>query len=106
WNLVPAALAHLPAALVFVALAALAFALIPRLSIVVSWGVLAAGLVLGEFGELFGLPVWLQDASPFRHSPAMPVESFDPAGAAGLLAMAAAGAVLTALCLRRRDVAA
>lgn len=106
WHLVPAALAHLPAALVFVAVAALVFALIPRLSIMVSWGVLAAGLMLGEFGELFGLPVWLQDASPFRHSPAMPVESFNQAGAAGLLAVAVGGSVLAALSLRQRDLTA
>ena len=104
WSLVPAALAHVPAALVFMAAAAVAFALVPRLSIVLGWGMLAAGLVLGEFGELFGLPVWLQDASPFRHSSAMPVEPFNQGGALGLLAIAAAGAALAAYCLRRRDL--
>jgi ABC-2 type transport system permease protein len=73
---------------------------------VAGWGILAAGIILGEFGELFGLPVWLQDASPFRHSSAMPVESFDQAGAAGLLLVAAAGAALAAYSLRRRDLTA
>lgn len=106
WSLVPAALAHVPAALVFAAAAAVAFALAPRLSIVVAWGVLAVAIVLGEFGELFGLPAWLQDASPFRHSSAMPVESFNQAGAVGLLLVAAAGASLAAYFLRRRDLAA
>jgi ABC-2 type transport system permease protein len=106
WSLVPAALAHVPAALVFLAVAAVAFAVAPRLSIVAGWGILAAGIILGEFGELFGLPVWLQDASPFRHSSAMPVESFDQAGAAGLLLVAAAGAALAAYSLRRRDLTA
>ena len=104
WSLVPAALAHLPAALVFLAVAALAFALAPRLSTVLGWGMLAAGLVLGEFGELFGLPVWLQDASPFRHSSAMPVESFNEPGALGLLAVAAAGAAAATYSLRWRDL--
>ena len=56
----PAALAHVPAALVFLTVAAVAFAVAPRLSILAGWGILAAGIVLGEFGELFGLPVWLQ----------------------------------------------
>ena len=87
----PAALAHVPAAFVFLAAAAVVFALCPRLSILLGWGMLAAGLVLGEFGELFALPVWLQDVSPFRHSSAMPVEPFDPAGALGLAVTAAAG---------------
>lgn len=104
WSLVPAALAHVPSALVFLAAAAVAFALAPRLSIVLGWGMLAAGLVLGEFGELFGLPGWLQDASPFRHSSAMPVEPFNPEGALGLLAVAAAGALWAADVLRRRDL--
>ncbi len=106
WSLVPAALAHVPAALVFLAAAAVAFALAPRLSILVAWGVLAVAIVLGEFGELFGLPAWLQDASPFRHSSAMPVESFNQAGAVGLLLVAAAGAALAAYSLRRRDLTA
>ncbi|MDR6792990.1 ABC-2 type transport system permease protein [Pseudarthrobacter oxydans] len=106
WSLVPAALAHVPAALVFATAAAVAFALAPRLSILVAWGVLAVAILLGEFGELFGLPAWLQDASPFRHSSAMPVESFNQAGAVGLLLVAAAGASLAAYFLRRRDLAA
>ncbi|WP_350003874.1 polyketide antibiotic transporter [Pseudarthrobacter sp. WHRI 8279] len=106
WQLVPAALAHVPAALVFLTAAAVAFAVAPRLSVLAGWGILAAGIILGEFGELFGLPAWLQDASPFRHSSAMPVESFDQAGAAGLLLAAAAGAALAAYALRRRDLAA
>ena len=104
WSLVPAALAHVPAALVFLATAAAAVALAPRLSILLAWGMLAAGLVLGEFGELFGLPVWLQDASPFRHSSAMPVEPFDQPGALGLAAVAALGTAVAAFSLRRRDL--
>jgi ABC-2 type transport system permease protein len=103
--LVPAALAHVPAALVFLAAASVVFAFAPRLSILLGWGMLAAGLVLGEFGELFGLPLWLQDVSPFRHSSAMPVESFDPTGALGLTVTAAALAALAAYSIRRRDLA-
>ena len=91
--------------LVFLVTAAVVFALAPQLSIALGWGTLAAGLVLGEFGELFGLPAWMQDASPFRHSSAMPVEPFNQAGALGLLAIAAAGAALAVYCLRRRDLA-
>jgi ABC-2 type transport system permease protein len=67
---------------------------------------LAGGLVLGEFGELFGLPVWLQDVSPFRHSSAMPVEPFDPGGALALAAIAVALAGLAVYSIRRRDLTA
>ncbi|WP_461189313.1 ABC transporter permease [Arthrobacter sp. Z4-13] len=106
WILVAAALAHVPAALVFLAAAAVVFALAPRLAVLAGWGMLAAGIALGEFGELFGLPVWLQDVSPFRHSSAMPVESFNHAGALGLVLLSAGGAAVAAYSLRRRDLTA
>lgn len=104
WSLVLAALAHVPAALVFLTAASAVFASAPRLSIPLGWGMLAGGLILGEFGELFGLPVWLQDVSPFRHSAAMPVEPFDPAGALCLAIIAAALAGLAAYSIQRRDL--
>ncbi|MEQ7737575.1 hypothetical protein, partial [Escherichia coli] len=99
-----AALAHVPAALVFPALTVLLFALVPRWSGPMGWGALAVALVLGQFGELLGLPVWLQDLSPFRHSSAMPVEDFD-AGAALVMAAVALAASAAALRLvRERDL--
>ena len=89
-----AALAHIPAALVFPAVTVLVFALAPRWSSPAGWSALAAALVLGQFGSCLSLPVWLQDLSPFRHSSAMPVEAFNPEGALLMAAIAviAAGA--------------
>ncbi|MET3919454.1 polyketide antibiotic transporter [Arthrobacter sp. UYEF20] len=104
--LVPAALAHVPAALVFLTATSLVFGAAPRLSIPLGWGMLAVGLILGEFGDLFGLPVWLQDLSPFRHSSAMPVEPFDPAGALAMSVVAVGLAALASFCLRRRELTA
>lgn len=104
--LVAAALAHAPAAAVFVAATAVLFATAPRFSIPLAWGILAVGLVLGQFGELLRLPTWLQDLSPFRHSAAMPVEPFDPTAALILSAIALAGAGIATFLLRRRDLTA
>lgn len=101
-----AALAHAPAALVFVAVTALAFAAIPRLTVALGWGLLVVGLILGQFGELLGLPGWLQDASPFRHTSALPVEELDAAAVLVMVAVAGLGAVLAAVLLRRRDLVA
>lgn len=101
-----AALAHVPAALVFPALTVLVFALVPRWSIPVGWGALAVALVLGQFGELLGLPVWLQDLSPFRHSSAMPVEDFDAGGALLMAAVAVAASVAALRLVRERDLVA
>ncbi|MHA7304908.1 ABC transporter permease [Arthrobacter sp. TMN-49] len=102
--LIGAALAHIPAAAVFVAATAVLFAAVPRVSVPLGWGLLACGLVLGQFGELLRLPVWLQDVSPFRHSAAMPVEQFDPAATLAMIAIAVAGAGIAAYLFRRRDL--
>ncbi len=96
---VAAALAHVPAAVVLVAVAALAFSLLPRLTTALAWGALALALVLGQLGELLGIPEWLQNVSPFRHSSALPVEELDwwstgiMTGAAVLIGAAAVGLV-------------
>ncbi|MGF9648002.1 polyketide antibiotic transporter [Pseudarthrobacter oxydans] len=99
-----AALAHVPAALVFPAVTVLVFALAPRWSSAVGWGALAAALVLGQFGELLGLPGWLQDLSPFRHSSAMPVEAFHPEGALVMAAVAVIAAGAASRLVRERDL--
>ncbi|MET3370526.1 UNVERIFIED_CONTAM: ABC-2 type transport system permease protein [Jeotgalibacillus campisalis] len=101
-----AALAHIPAAIVFPAITVLAFALIPRWSSSIGWGALGAALVLGQFGELLGLPAWLQDLSPFRHSSAMPVEAFNPGGALLMAAIAVTGSAAAAYLIRQRDLTA
>lgn len=102
---IAAALAHVPAALVFVSATALAFALKPGTTITLGWGLLAFGLVLGQFGELLGFPVWVQNLSPFNHSSAMPVESFDAGAAVWMGCIAIAGAVSAVFLLGRRDLA-
>jgi ABC-2 type transport system permease protein len=98
-------LAHVPAALVFPALTVLVFALRPRWAGPLGWGFLAVALVLGQFGELLGLPAWLQDLSPFRHSSAMPVEAFNLDGALLMAAVAVAAAAAAARLVRERDLA-
>jgi ABC-2 type transport system permease protein len=98
------ALAHIPAALVFPAVTVLVFALAPRWSTPAGWSALAAALVLGQFGELLSLPVWLQDLSPFRHSSAMPVEAFHLEGALLMTAVAIAMASAASGLIRKRDL--
>ncbi|NYF09082.1 ABC-2 type transport system permease protein [Leifsonia sp. AK011] len=99
-----AGLAHAPAALVFVAVTALVFALVPRATIALGWGLLVLGLVLGQFGDLLALPEWLQNVSPFRYSSAAPAEAFDATSALVLVAVALAGTALALVTVRRRDL--
>ncbi|MBF0671944.1 MAG: polyketide antibiotic transporter [Salinibacterium sp.] len=102
---VGAALAHVPAAIVFVALAALVFALAPRLTTTLGWGLLALGLVLGQFGELLRIPEWAQNMSPYRHASAVPVEDFDVASAIVLSVVAVGLAAVAMVGTGRRDLA-
>ena len=108
WDRVPESLAavavHLPAGTVFVALTLAGFALLPRATAAIGWGLLAIGLVLGQFGELFGLPGWLQDVSPFHHVPAVPIETVEPTQLLLPLAVAVGVAAAGILVMRRRDV--
>lgn len=97
---------QVPAGLVFIAVTALAFSLVPRFTAAAGWGALALGLVLGQLGDLLALPRWLQDFSPFRHVPAVPIEPVDPFAIVVLLAVATAGAVAAEGALRARDMPA
>lgn len=99
-------LVHLPAGSVFVGLSALAFAVVPRVSIAIGWGTLVIGLVVGQFGELLGLPEAIQDVSPFHHVPAVPLEAIDPAPLVAAGAVAFGLVAFGALLLRRRDIPA
>ena len=97
-------LVHLPAGVVFIALTALAFAVVPRLTAPIGWGLLVLGLVVGQLGDLIGLPSWVQDLSPFRHVPAVPIETAEPAPLLILLAIATIVTVVAAACFKARDI--
>ena len=96
-----AGLAQLPAALVIIAVAALAFAVLPRLSIALGWAVVLLAIVLGQLGGLFGFPEWLRDISPFSHTPIVTAADIDWAaawimlGLAGLIAVSGLIVLLT-----------
>jgi len=85
--------------------AALLFALVPRLSIGLSWGVLLASLFIGQFGELFGLPDWLRTLSPFTHTPAIGAADVDWSGAWWMLGLAMVVCGVAVVAVRRRDLA-
>ncbi|TPX04165.1 polyketide antibiotic transporter, partial [Schumannella luteola] len=63
WLALGQCLVQAPAALTFVAVAALAVAALPRVSVGIAWGLFGVGVVIGYFGQLMDLPDWLQQAS-------------------------------------------
>ena len=98
-----AALAQVPAVWVMTSLVMLAFGWAPRLTVAV-WGLLAAFVVVGEFGSLWNLPEWLMDLSPLRHAPVLPVGSDGVVPVLALLAVAALISAVGYLGWRRRDL--
>jgi polyether ionophore transport system permease protein len=100
-----AGLAQLPAGLVIVAVAALLFAVLPRLSIGLGWAVLGLAVVLGQFGGLFGFPEWIRDLSPFSHTPMVTADEIDWAAAWVMTGIAVVVAAAATALVRRRDLA-
>jgi ABC-2 type transport system permease protein len=101
--MVAAHLAHVPAVLVLLGLAAALFGLLPR-AIGVTWVVLSLGLFSGMFGAMMDLPQWLRNLLPTEHTGHPPLD--DIAWPATWLMLVVA-AVLVAVGLagfRRRDV--
>ena len=102
-RLLGAGLAQVPAAWLMVGVAVIAFGLVPRLTVGVSWGVLAVAALISIVGPLVRLNHWVLDISPFTHAPKLPGTTFT---VTALLWLTGIGAVLVALGLaglRRRD---
>ncbi|MFF2620718.1 ABC transporter permease [Oerskovia jenensis] len=100
---VGAGLVQVPAALVVAGLVLVLYGWWPRL-VALGWGIVTVFLVVGQLGELFGLPQWVRDLSPFTHVPQVPL---DPFSAGPLLALAGVAAALVAVAylgFRRRDL--
>ena len=104
-RLTGAALAFVPALWVLVGVAVALFGLAPR-AVGVAWGALVVCLVIGLFGEIFDLPTWVRDVSPFQHVPQMPAAGFSLLPTALLLLVAGALLVAGFAGFRRRDAGA
>jgi ABC-2 type transport system permease protein len=102
-RLAGAALAQVPAAWVVVGLVMVAFGWLP-LAVPAVWGLLVVLIVLGELGELWGLPAWVLDLSPFAHSPTLPGVDVQAGPILGLLGVAAVLCLLGLVGWRRRDL--
>lgn len=98
------ALAQLPAALIYLAVPALVFVLLPSATVAASWALLALGVLLGIFGGMLGIDQSLRDLSPFTHTPVPHGTATDWSGAWWMLAIAAAAAGLAVAAMRRREV--
>ncbi len=86
----------LPAAILFLGLAALAFAGIPRATTGIAYGLVAGAFVWQLFGPLLNVPQWMRELTPFQHVGLVPAQPFQLGAALVMSAIglvAAAGAV-------------
>ena len=93
-----------PVTLLFLGIAALAYALAPRAGTGIAYGLVTIAFLWQLFGSLFGAPSWLVKLTPFAHVAAVPAQPLR-AGAAGIMVaigMLAGGAALAAFA--RRDL--
>ncbi|MFO7690391.1 MAG: hypothetical protein R6W83_07525 [Cryobacterium sp.] len=104
-SVVVSGLAQLPAALLMLAIAALLYAFVPRVSIALNWSILLGAVFIGQFGGVFGLPDWLRQLSPFTHTPVSAAIDADWAAAAVMLSLGAAVFALAGWGAHRRDLA-
>jgi len=102
-HVLPAAISTIPAIWVCVGLALVIFGGRPR-AVGAAWGILAAFLLLAEFGPLLGLPTAVIDLSPFSHGSVVPGGVPQPVPLLVLLALAGALVVAAVAAFRRRDL--
>jgi ABC-2 type transport system permease protein len=96
------ALVQLPAALVFIGLGAMLMAVLPRISVSLTWGLFGLAAVIGIFGGLLQLPQRVMDISPLTHVPTVPVEHWT--GVVGMVLVGAALLTAAIVILRRREL--
>lgn len=104
-RLTASVLVYAPAVWTLVGVVAVLFGLLPR-AVGAAWAVLAGCAFLVLLGETLRLPDWVKDASPFRHTPQLPAESWAAGPVLVLVAVAAALVAVGLLGLRRRDLTA
>jgi ABC-2 type transport system permease protein len=94
----------LPTALLFLGIAALAYAAAPRASAAISYGVLVLAFLWQAVGALLGAPGWLVGLTPFAHIGLVPTEPFRATAAVVMIGIGLAAAAAALAVFRRRDL--
>lgn len=105
-GLLEAALNCLPATILFLGLTALAYALLPRATAFVAYGLVSVAFCWYLFGAILGAPSWTLDLSPFQHIGLVPAQPFKVGEALAMTAVGALAALLALWGFERRDIVA
>jgi len=103
-NMLEAAVNCMPIALLFLGLAALAFALVPRAGAPLAYGIVACAFVWQLFGGLLNVPHWLLEVSPFAHVGLVPAQPLRVGAAVLMCALGAAACALAVRLFSARDL--
>ncbi len=106
WRMLEAGVNCLPTALLFLGVAALAYALAPRASAAITYGLLAVAFLWELVGSLLSVPRWLVDLTPFANVGFVPAQPFRVQAALVTVAIAAACALAALWRFRNRDLVA
>jgi ABC-2 type transport system permease protein len=93
-----------PVALLFLGLGALLYAVVPRASTGVAFGLVGVSFLWDTIGSLAEVPGWVLDLSPFHHVALVPAEDFRAPAAAIMIAIAAITALAALRLFERRDL--
>lgn len=98
-----AAIAQLPAPLVFAGFAFLLAGLLPLRTGIV-WGIFGIAALISSFGAMFDFPNWTLDLSPFEFLAKLPLEDFELMPVLVISALATLFAFVGMAAFRRRDL--
>jgi len=94
----------LPVALLFLGIAALAYAVVPRASAGIAYGLVTVAFLWNLSGSLLGAPKWLVELTPFAHVGLVPAPPFRAPAAVIMLALAGLTSVSALWAFARRDL--
>ncbi|MGO9342212.1 MAG: polyketide antibiotic transporter [Acidimicrobiales bacterium] len=94
----------IPISLLFLGIAALAYAVAPRASAAIAYGLVSATFLWYLVGSVLGIPKWIIDLTPFRHIGLVPVQTFQATAAWVMVAVGVATAAGAVAVLRHRDL--
>lgn len=103
-NVLEAAVAQLPACLVFLSVTLLVFAWLPHATIPLGWTLVGLAAIVGVFGPILQLPDWVTDLSPFTHSPVPGGDDADWTGGIWMVAIAAVAGGAAVWSMRAREL--
>ncbi len=94
----------MPVTLLFLGIAALLFALVPRASGGIAYGLVTVAFLWQLTGALLSVPKWALELTPFAHVGLVPAQPFRAGAAVIMLGIAAVSALAAAWFFQRRDL--